>query len=168
MWNSAEGPETYANCLDLRIEGDPPSDGGGGGGGGNGGEGAAGAGQDSGGGPSSGTIAAAVCVSVVVLLLLAAAICWYRRKRALPKTPPPPPPGGDLPTGWSQAKDPTVSATAHTLRPRALSPRLAVAHGRCGAQSGQTYYINSATRESQWERPMAGAKEQPTIATTKV
>ena len=144
MWNSAEGLETYANCLDLSIEGDPPdNDNGGGGGGGGGGTGSgSGSNQSTGGGGGSSGTTAGIVVGLLVLGGVGCAVYIFMRKKREP-TPttiasPPPPPGAPgapgqapLPAGWSEATDPN---------------------------SGHKYYINSATNESTWTRPTADAK----------
>ena len=154
MWNSAEGPETYSNCLDLNIVGaavDPgapggsPGSPGGGVPGGAGGANAGNAAGDDGGGGSMG-----VAVGVVAVILLGGGF-WYRyfrepspgkppvevklavpagRWESEPAQPPPPPrpPAGpeDLPDGWSEVLDPA---------------------------SGRNYFYNAATGESTWLRP---------------
>jgi len=83
-----------------------------------------------------------VVVLVVIALVGAGAFVWHRRQRSpaptltktaqqyavnQPPPPPPPPPRAPaLPPGWSTAVDPA---------------------------SGQTYYLNASTAESQWTPP---------------
>jgi len=154
MWNSAEGPETYSNCLDLTFEAlvDPGSPGGGSGDNSGGGSGTGNAGSTdnsvSGDGGDSGSISGAAVGGVLFLLALGGGAYYMKtRKPAAPavnvKTqspvqliagqpqtaPPPPPPAAtapSLPAGWVEVQDPT------TQRP---------------------YFYNATTQESTWLRP---------------
>lgn len=150
MWNSAEGPETYANCLDLTIEGSAVGGEPGGGGGGGGRD------QSLNGDSNGGNAVLFAAAAVIVVGLVGAlvyrnrtAIC-AKRSGAAPSIrkhdsadprwavaaavagqppPPPPPPGQDaLPPGWQAVTDP---ATKHT------------------------YFYNATTGATTWERPGA-------------
>jgi len=154
MWNSAEGLETYANCLDLQIEG-AYSGGGGSGGGGSGGGGVSGGGGGTSPGSGSNALSSSgdgsrwsvvvlgmILIGLVVLFGRAlyrhlnpdvkpesgpAAVAEISVAPAGGQSAPQPPPGAPaLPAGWKQMTDPT---------------------------SGVPYYYNTADGESRWQRP---------------
>jgi len=71
--------------------------------------------------------AAGAVIAVILILAICAGGYWYMKKGAAPdKGAPMPPPPGTAP-GWAAAVDPS---------------------------SGKTYYVNSATGQSQWEPPV--------------
>jgi len=72
--------------------------------------------------------AAGAVIAVIIVLGICAGGYWYMKKGAAPGkgAPMPPPPPGTAP-GWAAAVDPS---------------------------SGRTYYVNSATGQSQWEPPV--------------
>jgi len=155
MWNSAEGPETYANCLDLAIEGSAIGDGTGGlpppppgSNGGIGGGLGQGRNDNSGDGGSNTTKMAA---AALVVFLGAVGVVLYRKKKSVPTLgkhdsadprwatespavsqpppPPPPPPQGALPDGWKEVQD---------------------------TNYGQPYYYHAASGKTTWVRPEDG------------
>lgn len=161
MWNSAEGPETYSNCLDLNFEASSNPGGPGGGSGGDavgGGGGAGGAGGSiggignsaGGGGDDTGGISGAAVGGVLFLLALGGAAYYTRtRKPAAPavhvKTESP----VQLFSGQQQPATPPPPPLPH-----AAEPPLPVAWAEMQDPTTQrAYYYNASTQESTWLRP---------------
>lgn len=147
MWNSAEGLETYANCLDIEIQG-AGGGGGGGTGGGSGGGGSIGGGSSGSavsttGSSNSGTTT--IMVLILLALIVGFGYYFYKNKPSPPassdvvaapvdvgttSTPAAPTDTPGLPDGWQKLVDP---------------------------KSGHPYYYNSANGETQWTMPEAGS-----------
>ena len=170
MWNSAEGLETYANCIDLNIEGAAlPDDGGGGAGdsgAGGGGAGGIGAGDDS--SWSVGITQALVALFVVGGLV--AGVFWYRCKK---RSPPAPSAshatvqmasahrrGSEDPAWISEAAGTANHANRSELAtppPAPPPPAQPLPEGvrELVDKSGRTYYYMERTGETTWKRPQA-------------
>lgn len=167
MWNSAEGPETYANCMDLNIEGSAVGGGGStGGGGGSGG----GTGGDSGGtGGNVGGGSSAVAASggdsgmhwtvPIILILLVLIGCFaayaYHHHQKEPASRPPsvyttaePKPVHVPEANWP---DPYRRGTVQAAQPAPLPQGWTEMKDPA---SGHTYYFNSKTGQSTWVRPV--------------
>lgn len=142
MWNSAEGLETYANCLDLTIEG--AAAGGGGGGGGNGG----GSNQNANAGAGGSNTAIAV---VIVVVLAVGAVLAYKKC-----------PGG-APHGDKAAASGSAQAAHVSVELASASAGGAPSGGSTGLpdgwqelvdpSTGRAYYYNTTSGESRWTKP---------------
>ena len=164
MWNSAEGLETYASCLDLLIEASAEAGGeddgaGPGGGGSSGGEdgGGAGGGVASGeaangasGGGANGPILGAVVVALLAAGGVAAGVCWWRSKR-----------NGAAARSRRRSEDPAWMAEPAPPPPAPPSAQPAPPSLPAGwtqvadPKSGRNYYHNQATGEVTWHYPAA-------------
>jgi len=172
MWNSAEGLETYANCLDLSIVGsvapdEGGSDGGDGSDGGIGGNGGVANGaSDRGGGSGAGLV-----VAFVILAVLGAAAYWYHKRRGA--APPPAPAGVQLAAAprnlqRRQSEDPAwvtepSKGTTRAPPPPPSAPPLPATPLPDGFRevldpsTGRNYFYNERDGTTTWTRPTPGA-----------
>ena len=169
MWNSAEGLETYANCLDLKIEGAavavPPGSGNPGGGGGGA---AGGAGSNQGAGGGGGGAAGPVIGVIVALAVVGGLVYWFTKVYPHLPTHPPTPPAACLPPCFACL--PSCVPTLHYLSPQVRgkaagpgapppplsAPDSSLPPGWTEAKdpaSGQQYYFNATTLQTQWIKP---------------
>ena len=148
MWNSAEGLETYANCVDLIVEAATAAPPGGGSGAtsGSGGGGSSGGGVDLANQTDDSTTSSSMAVAAAVLLVgVAVGVYWnQKRKTAAPPSQPttavavsrvPPPP-------------PSVAIVSTTAAPAPSNWTEMV-----DAASGRTYYYDTTTGASSWTLP---------------
>ena len=171
MWNSAEGLETYANCLDLTIQGagSGGAEGGDGTGGGGAGGGSGGGGNVGGGGGSVGTTSGGgetpgwMVILIIVLVVCAIGVWYYNCRGVCRTTQKAQQPATAAPTLQIASAVDSVSAQA-TPGPQSAPPPPPSAPQSLPVgwqevvdpNTKVTYYYNASSGETTWSRPEDG------------